>query len=41
MAMDVTQVLAAPLQDANGNATTLRQQLGERATVIVFLRHFG
>jgi hypothetical protein len=34
-------VLDVPLQDADGAATTLRAQLGPRATAIVFLRHFG
>ena len=35
------QVLAAELHDQRGAATTLRDQLGPRATVLVFLRHFG
>jgi hypothetical protein len=38
---DVAAVLDAPVQAADGAATTLRAQLGPRATVIVFLRHFG
>jgi hypothetical protein len=34
-------LLDLTMQDAEGAATTLRQQLGPRATVVVFLRHFG
>ena len=34
-------VLDAPLQASDGAPTTLRAQLGPRATVVVFLRHFG
>lgn len=34
-------VLDAPLQRADGTPTTLRAELGPRATVVVFLRHFG
>ena len=41
VAIDLDQLLAADLQDQNGVATTLRAQLGPRATVVVFLRHFG
>jgi len=39
--IDVDVLLDAPLRMASGEATTLRGQLGARATVIVFLRHFG
>jgi hypothetical protein len=41
MAIDMTALLDAALRDTTGAATTLRAQLGPRATVIVFLRHFG
>jgi hypothetical protein len=41
VAIDLDQLLAADLQDQNGQATTLRTQLGPRTTVVVFLRHFG
>jgi hypothetical protein len=41
MAIDTTAMLDAALRDAAGAPTTLRAQLGPRATVIVFLRHFG
>ena len=34
-------VLDAPLQAADGSATTLRAQLGPGATIVAFLRHFG
>ena len=34
-------VLDAPLQAADGAATTLRSQLGGGPLVVVFLRHFG
>lgn len=34
-------VLEAGLHTAAGEPTTLRAQLGPRATVVVFLRHFG
>jgi hypothetical protein len=34
-------VLDAALQDRAGAPTSLRRHLGARATVIVFLRHFG
>ena len=34
-------VLDAPLQAADGVATTLRSQLGGGPLVVVFLRHFG
>ncbi len=40
-ALAIDTVLDAPVQTAGGAATTLRAQLGPRATVIVFLRHFG
>jgi hypothetical protein len=39
--IDAAAALDAPLHDAAGGATTLRAQLGRRATAIVFLRHFG
>ncbi|MFN6144988.1 MAG: hypothetical protein ACK5AL_01365 [Planctomycetota bacterium] len=41
MARDPDAVLAAALRTADGAPTTLRAQLGPRATVVVFLRHFG
>jgi hypothetical protein len=34
-------LLDAPLHTATGDGTTLRAQLGPKATVVVFLRHFG
>ena len=34
-------VLDVPLLASDGGATTLRAQLGPRATAFVFLRHFG
>ena len=34
-------LLSLPLLHVDGSATTLREQLGSRATVVVFLRHFG
>lgn len=41
MARDPDAVLAATLRTADSALTTLRAQLGPRATVVVFLRHFG
>ena len=41
MARDPDAVLAAALRTADGAPTTLRAQFGPRATVVVFLRHFG
>jgi hypothetical protein len=41
MAIDTMAMLDASLRDTTGAATTLRAHLGPRATVIVFLRHFG
>lgn len=41
MPLAVANVLDAVLQDAAGAPTTLRAHLGPRATVVVFLRHFG
>lgn len=41
MLADPDAVLAATLRAADGAPTTLRAQLGPRATVVVFLRHFG
>jgi hypothetical protein len=41
MAADAATILAAELQDQSGAPVTLRTLLGPRATVIVFLRHFG
>lgn len=41
MATDPAAVLAATLRTADGAPTTLRAQFGPRATVVVFLRHFG
>ncbi|MEO6597773.1 MAG: hypothetical protein ABIP94_23760 [Planctomycetota bacterium] len=34
-------LLDTPLQTAAGASTTLRASLGQAATVVVFLRHFG
>ncbi len=39
--IDTDSLLDLPLRTAGGDATTLRGQLGARATVVVFLRHFG
>jgi hypothetical protein len=39
--MDADRLLAADVRHAAGAPTTLRAHLGPRATVIVFLRHFG
>lgn len=41
MATDPAAVLAATLRTVDGAPTTLRARLGPRATVVVFLRHFG
>lgn len=38
---DPAAVLDAELSDQDGQRTTLRAQLGDVATVAVFLRHFG
>lgn len=38
---DLAAAFASPLVDAAGVPTTLRAQLGPRATVVGFLRHFG
>jgi hypothetical protein len=34
-------ILETPIAGVNLNANTLRQELGETPTVLVFLRHFG
>lgn len=34
-------LLDAPLRDPEGRPSSLRAWLGPRATVVVFLRHFG
>jgi len=34
-------LLDAPLRDPTGRMTSLRDELGLRTTVVVFLRHFG
>ena len=41
MSVDLAPLLEAELQTAADAATTLGAQLGPRATVFVFLRHFG
>jgi hypothetical protein len=41
MIADPAAVLAATLRASDGAPTTLRARLGPRATVVVFLRHFG
>jgi hypothetical protein len=41
MTADPSAVLDATLRAVDGSATSLRQRLGPRATVVVFLRHFG
>jgi hypothetical protein len=41
MTADPAAVLAATLAAVDGTPTTLRACLGPRATVVVFLRHFG
>lgn len=41
MPIDAADLLLVPLQTAAGAQTTLREQLGPRTTVVVFLRHFG
>jgi len=41
MPIAVAAVLDAPLITAAGGATTLRAHLGQKTTVVVFLRHFG
>jgi len=38
---DLAALLSAPLLSTDGATTTLRQQLGPHAVVVVFLRHFG
>lgn len=40
-AMDATSVLTAPLCRTDGSKTTLREELGRAATVVVFVRHYG
>lgn len=40
-AMTTTAVLSAPLLRTDGSRTTLQEQLGLRATVVVFVRHYG
>ena len=35
------ELLDAPLRDPVGRVTSLRGELGLRATAVVFLRHFG
>jgi hypothetical protein len=37
----IEALLDAGVLDAGGAATTLRAHLGPRATVVVFLRHYG
>ncbi len=39
--MDSTSVMTAPLLSIDGSRTTLRDELGPRATVVVFVRHYG
>lgn len=39
--MPIAALLEVPLTTAADTATTLREQLGPQATVVVFLRHFG
>lgn len=41
MPLAAATLLEVPLTTAAGTATTLREQLGPQATVVVFLRHFG
>jgi hypothetical protein len=41
MTADSAAVLDATLAAVDGASTTIRQRLGPRATVVVFLRHFG
>ena len=40
-AMTTTAVLSAPLLRTDGSRTTLQDELGPRATVVVFVRHYG
>lgn len=40
-AMEATSVLTAPLVRTDGSKTTLRDELGPAATVVVFVRHYG
>lgn len=40
-AMDSTSVMTAPLLRTDGSRTTLQDELGPRATVVVFVRHYG
>jgi len=39
--MTTTTVLSAPLLRTDGSRTTLQDELGPRATVVVFVRHYG
>jgi hypothetical protein len=41
MSVASADLLDLTMQNADGGTTSLRQQLGPRATVVVFLRHFG
>jgi hypothetical protein len=41
MARSDDDLLDAPLQDVGGRTTTLRDERGGQATVVVFVRHFG
>ncbi len=38
---DIAAVLDASLRTGDGASVTLRERLGPRALVVVFLRHFG
>ena len=40
-AIPIDAVLDAALSDVAGAPTTVRAHLGRRATVVVFLRHYG
>lgn len=41
MPIAAAALLEVPMLTAAGAQTTLREQLGPQATVVVFLRHFG
>ncbi|MFY9343172.1 MAG: hypothetical protein WAT39_11815 [Planctomycetota bacterium] len=41
MAIDLDELLEAPVNDAGGAQVTLRSFLGAGPLVVVFLRHYG
>lgn len=41
MPVAAADLLDLPMLTADGEGTTLRQQLGPNGTAVVFLRHFG